>query len=161
MNKTGLIILFPTTKIFEPPRKIFTCEVKSLNEAPQGLISISGCQPLGYTRICGKDTAAIQEARGVVSLLDRQQTVEVVLAPDLAREAVRCHVIRVVVDGRVVQVVLEVTEVRHQHLVTLVDEGLVGVVGPLGRREGDVRARGVGPGCVTVTGGQVPVEPGV
>lgn len=45
-------------------------------------------------------------------------------------------------------------------LFAVVDEGLVGVVGPLGRGEGDVRTGGVGPGGVAVTCWELAVEPG-
>lgn len=45
-------------------------------------------------------------------------------------------------------------------LLAVVYEGLVGVVGPLGRREGDVRTRGVRPSRVAVAGWQLTVEAG-
>lgn len=45
-------------------------------------------------------------------------------------------------------------------LLAVVNVGLVGVVGPLGRREGDVRTCGVRPGRVAVAGWQHAVEAG-
>lgn len=69
------------------------------------------------------------------------------------------HVVGVIVDGRLVEAVLEVAQVGHHLVLVLRVQPLGGaVVAPLARRQGDVGARRVRPrgGGVGVGSGAVP-----
>lgn len=132
-----------------------------MDQAPNRLVNPRRRQSLVHTGSRGEDPAPVEETLRVILGLDLQQAPKVIRAPDLARDAERCEVVGVVVDGGLAGGLLEVAQVGH-HVVLLavVYVGLVGVVGPLGRREGDVGAGGVRPGGVAVAGWQVAVEAG-
>lgn len=134
---------------------------ESLNQAPNRLVNPRRRQPLVHTGSRSEDPAPVEKTLRVILGLDLQQARKVFLAPNLARDAEGCEIVGVVVDGGLAEGLLEVSQVGH-HVVLLavVNVGLVGVVGPLGRREGDVRTCGVRPGCVAVAGWQVAVEAG-
>lgn len=132
-----------------------------MDETPNRLVNPRRRQPLVHAGSRSEDPAPVEQTLRVILGLDLEQARKVVLAPDLARDAEGGDVVGVVVGGGRAEALLEVAQVGHHVvLVAVVDEGLVGVVGPLGRGEGDVRARGVRPGRVAVAGWQLAVEAG-
>lgn len=132
-----------------------------MDESPNRLINPRRRQALVHASSRSEDPAPVEKTLGVILGLDLQQTRKVILAPDLAREAEGSEVVGVVVDGWLVEGLLEVSQVcHHVVLLAVVDVGLIGVVGPLGRRQGDVRTCGVWPRRVAVAGWQHAVEAG-
>lgn len=132
-----------------------------MDKAPNGLVNPRCRQALVHTGSRSEHPAPVEKTLRVIFRLDLQQSRKVFLSPDLARDAEGRKVVGVVVDGGLVEGLLEVAQVcHHMVLLAVVNVGLVGVVGPLGRREGDVRTFRVWPGRVAVAGWQHAVEAG-